>query len=251
CGASGRDAAYARHRCGIAGHGGRTGDRPAGDRRAALPGRARIHARAQDRRADQRCGKTGRLVRGPLPGGAGAVRQPRRPRVPGGRRRAGCGSEHGDARQDRGQGLETGQADLCVDDGHRAREGLCRRIAAGRARGAGAVRRASAAFAAARRFHRPQEILGMTTITGELPGEKEEGSYNPSMYELLKTINEPAELRKLDKKQLQQLADELRAYVLDSVSKTGGHLSSNLGTVELTIALHYVYDTPEDRIVWD
>jgi 1-deoxy-D-xylulose-5-phosphate synthase len=86
-----------------------------------------------------------------------------------------------------------------------------------------------------------------TTITEELPAD----GYNPSMYELLKTINEPAELRKLDKKQLQQLADELRAYVLDSVSKTGGHLSSNLGTVELTIALHYVFDTPEDRIVWD
>jgi 1-deoxy-D-xylulose-5-phosphate synthase len=55
----------------------------------------------------------------------------------------------------------------------------------------------------------------------------------------------------LDRKQLGQLADELRAYVLDSVSKTGGHLSSNLGTVELSIALHYVFDTPEDRIVWD
>jgi 1-deoxy-D-xylulose-5-phosphate synthase len=91
----------------------------------------------------------------------------------------------------------------------------------------------------------------MTTITGELPGGKEEGGYNPSMYELLKNVNDPAELRKLDKKQLHQLADELRAYVLDSVSKTGGHLSSNLGTVELTIALHYVFDTPEDRIVWD
>jgi 1-deoxy-D-xylulose-5-phosphate synthase len=87
----------------------------------------------------------------------------------------------------------------------------------------------------------------MSTITGTLGAE----GYNPSMYELLKTINEPAELRKLDKKQLQQLADELRAYVLDSVSKTGGHLSSNLGTVELAIALHYVYETPEDRIVWD
>src|SRR6267143_1525404 len=48
-----------------------------------------------------------------------------------------------------------------------------------------------------------------------------------------------------------QLADELRAYVLESVSRTGGHLSSNLGTVELTIALHYVFETPEDRIVWD
>ena len=70
-------------------------------------------------------------------------------------------------------------------------------------------------------------------------------------YELLTTINDPAELRKLDRKGLGQLADELRAYVLDSVSKTGGHLSSNLGTVELTVALHYVFNTPEDRIVWD
>ncbi len=87
----------------------------------------------------------------------------------------------------------------------------------------------------------------MTTITGELLAD----GYNPSMFELLKAVNDPAELRRLDRKQLPQLADELRAYVLDSVSKTGGHLSSNLGTVELTIALHYVFDTPEDRIVWD
>ena len=71
------------------------------------------------------------------------------------------------------------------------------------------------------------------------------------MYELLQTINDPSELRKLDRKQLRPLADELRAFVLDSVSRTGGHLSSNLGTVELTIALHYVFETPEDRIVWD
>ncbi|HXZ93386.1 MAG TPA: 1-deoxy-D-xylulose-5-phosphate synthase [Burkholderiales bacterium] len=71
------------------------------------------------------------------------------------------------------------------------------------------------------------------------------------MYELLRTIDDPAALRGLERKQLKQLADELRAFVLDSVSKTGGHLSSNLGTVELTIALHYVFDTPEDRIVWD
>jgi 1-deoxy-D-xylulose-5-phosphate synthase len=76
-------------------------------------------------------------------------------------------------------------------------------------------------------------------------------SYNPSMYELLKTIDDPADLRKLERRRLHQLADELRAFVLDSVSKTGGHLSSNLGTVELTIALHYVFDTPADRIVWD
>ena len=69
--------------------------------------------------------------------------------------------------------------------------------------------------------------------------------------ELLKDINLPSELRALDRSQLPQLADELRAFVLESVSKTGGHLSSNLGTVELTIALHYVFDTPEDRLVWD
>ncbi len=70
-------------------------------------------------------------------------------------------------------------------------------------------------------------------------------------YELLQTINSPADLRQLDRKALGQLATELRAFVLESVSRTGGHLSSNLGTVELTIALHYVFNTPEDRIVWD
>jgi 1-deoxy-D-xylulose-5-phosphate synthase len=68
---------------------------------------------------------------------------------------------------------------------------------------------------------------------------------------LLETINSPAELRKLPRTQLTPLAHELRNFLLDSVSKTGGHLSSNLGTVELTIALHYVFNTPHDRIVWD
>ena len=68
---------------------------------------------------------------------------------------------------------------------------------------------------------------------------------------LLKTINSPAELRQLSRNQLPQLANELREFVLHSVSQTGGHLSSNLGTVELTIALHYVFNTPHDRIVWD
>jgi 1-deoxy-D-xylulose-5-phosphate synthase len=87
----------------------------------------------------------------------------------------------------------------------------------------------------------------MASIPGELPA----GGYNPSMYELLKTVNDPSDLRKLERKQLHQLAEELRAFVLDSVSKTGGHLSSNLGTIELTIALHRVFETPEDRIVWD
>src|SRR5262245_10866477 len=68
---------------------------------------------------------------------------------------------------------------------------------------------------------------------------------------LLETIDDPAQLRALDRSQLQQLADELRTFLIESVSKTGGHLSSNLGTVELTVALHYVFNTPQDRIVWD
>jgi 1-deoxy-D-xylulose-5-phosphate synthase len=72
-----------------------------------------------------------------------------------------------------------------------------------------------------------------------------------SVYPLLDTVNSPAELRLLERKQLPQLAQELREFLIESVSKTGGHLSSNLGTVELTIALHYVFNTPEDRMVWD
>jgi 1-deoxy-D-xylulose-5-phosphate synthase len=72
-----------------------------------------------------------------------------------------------------------------------------------------------------------------------------------TLYPLLQTINDPADLRLLPRAQLDALAAELRAYVIDSVSKTGGHLSSNLGTVELTVALHYVFNTPEDRLVWD
>src|SRR5437868_7592828 len=68
---------------------------------------------------------------------------------------------------------------------------------------------------------------------------------------LLETIHSPTDLRRLDKGQLSQLASELRDFVIKSVSHTGGHLSSNLGTIELTVALHYVYDTPHDRIVWD
>ncbi|WP_310645329.1 1-deoxy-D-xylulose-5-phosphate synthase [Limnohabitans sp.] len=71
------------------------------------------------------------------------------------------------------------------------------------------------------------------------------------MPTLLPTINSPADLRALSRQQLSTLADELRSYVLQSVAKTGGHLSSNLGTVELTVALHYVFNTPHDRIVWD
>ena len=71
------------------------------------------------------------------------------------------------------------------------------------------------------------------------------------MATLLDTIQSPADLRKLQFGQLKPLAEELREFLLQSVAKTGGHLSSNLGTVELTIALHYVFNTPEDRLVWD
>src|SRR5438552_5925086 len=70
-------------------------------------------------------------------------------------------------------------------------------------------------------------------------------------HNLLRTINSPADVRKLSRNELKQLATELREFVLHSVSQTGGHLSSNLGTVELTIALHHVFDTPRDRLVWD
>ena len=70
-------------------------------------------------------------------------------------------------------------------------------------------------------------------------------------YPLLDTINHPARLRELTVEQLPELAEELRRFLIESVAQTGGHLSSNLGTVELTLALHYVYNTPEDRLVWD
>ncbi|MFM9972007.1 MAG: 1-deoxy-D-xylulose-5-phosphate synthase [Burkholderiales bacterium] len=96
----------------------------------------------------------------------------------------------------------------------------------------------------------------MNSISGtqDLPGGgaiERESEIDLHAYSLLKTIDDPRQLRLLDRSQLGRLAAELRAFILDSVSKTGGHLSSNLGTVELTIALHYVFNTPEDRIVWD
>ncbi len=70
-------------------------------------------------------------------------------------------------------------------------------------------------------------------------------------HTLLESIASPADVRRLSRLELKQLADELRDFVLQSVSRTGGHLSSNLGTVELTIALHHVFNTPYDRLVWD
>jgi 1-deoxy-D-xylulose-5-phosphate synthase len=78
------------------------------------------------------------------------------------------------------------------------------------------------------------------------------GSINPgSKWPLLESIDSPKELRALEENQLPELAKQLRSFLLESVSTTGGHLSAGLGTVELTIALHYVFDTPEDRLVWD
>ncbi len=71
------------------------------------------------------------------------------------------------------------------------------------------------------------------------------------MTDLLSQINSPEDLRKLNKSQLPQVASEVRALIVDSVQQTGGHISSNLGVVELTLALHYVFDTPNDRFVWD
>jgi len=68
---------------------------------------------------------------------------------------------------------------------------------------------------------------------------------------LLNTINDPEQLRLLERRELAQLAQELRLFLVDSVAKTGGHLASNLGVVELTIALHYVFNTPDDKLVWD
>ena len=67
----------------------------------------------------------------------------------------------------------------------------------------------------------------------------------------LDKINKPSDIKKLSRDELKLLAKELRSFIIDSVSKTGGHLSSNLGVIELTIALHYVYDCPNDQIIWD
>src|SRR5262245_9445329 len=72
-----------------------------------------------------------------------------------------------------------------------------------------------------------------------------------SAYPLLEGIDSPADLRRLDRKQLPEVAQELRRFIVESVASTGGHFSSNLGTVELTVALHYVFNTPDDRLVWD
>src|SRR3984957_3843908 len=73
----------------------------------------------------------------------------------------------------------------------------------------------------------------------------------PAGYPLLETIASPADLRKLPAAKLTELAQELRQFLIHSVATRGGHFAAGLGTVELTIALHYIFDTPEDRLVWD
>ena len=73
----------------------------------------------------------------------------------------------------------------------------------------------------------------------------------PSKTPLLDQVNIPEDLRRLDESQLRQFADELRQETIDAVSITGGHLGAGLGVVELTVALHYLFDTPRDRIIWD
>src|SRR5438067_12115727 len=73
----------------------------------------------------------------------------------------------------------------------------------------------------------------------------------PTKTPLLDTVNEPEDLRKLSRAQLRQLADELRQETISAVSVTGGHLGAGLGVVELTVAIHYVFDTPKDKLIWD
>ena len=72
-----------------------------------------------------------------------------------------------------------------------------------------------------------------------------------SLTPLLDRVLSPADLRQMPSDELRQLADELRQEVIDAVSVTGGHLGAGLGVVELTVALHYVYNTPRDRLIWD
>ena len=70
-------------------------------------------------------------------------------------------------------------------------------------------------------------------------------------FPLLRNIQQPLDLRELSSEQLESLAAELRSYLIHSVAETGGHLGASIGTVELTVALHHVFNTPQDRIVWD
>ena len=71
------------------------------------------------------------------------------------------------------------------------------------------------------------------------------------MYELIRGINSPADIKRMNKEDLSNLAKDIRKFLIKKISATGGHLASNLGVVELTLALHKVFDSPEDKIIWD
>src|SRR3546814_1719060 len=88
--------------------------------------------------------------------------------------------------------------------------------------------------------------LPVTTAKGKMPD-----MIDSSRYPRLSRIETPADLRKFDEAELPAIADELRAYLIESVGKSGGHFGAGLGVIELTVALHAMYDTPDDRIVWD
>ena len=91
----------------------------------------------------------------------------------------------------------------------------------------------------------------VTTTAFNLPPQRRAMTSSDSRYPMLSQIESPYDLRQLPESALPSLAAEIRAYLLDSVSRSGGHFAAGLGSVELTIALHYLYDTPEDRLVWD
>lgn len=93
--------------------------------------------------------------------------------------------------------------------------------------------------------------MASRSSTGLSSGCKREGMTTRPETPLLDIVGTPMELRKLERRELRQLADELRAEMIDAVGSTGGHLGSGLGVVELTVALHYVFDTPTDRLIWD
>lgn len=108
-------------------------------------------------------------------------------------------------------------------------------------------------FAPSNRHHVAYNTNSNSNALQESPNDIDNGPpySGPAYKPLLDSISSPADMKRLDVKQLNQLAHELRWEVLENVSKTGGHLSSSLGVVEMTVALHYVFDMPEDDIVWD
>ena len=141
--------------------------------------------------------------------------------------------------KDRGQRCQAKQADLRFAAWRGGSPRMVVAIARSGTAGSRGFRQQCTASARIGRLHRlPKELSGKRSIAGRA-------------MELLKDSVCRRICERSIETQLPQLADELRAFVLESVSKTGGHLSSNLGTVELTIALHYVFNTPEDRLVWD